>query len=201
MADIQSKTKWTLDPAHSIIDFRVKHLMIAHVKGSFKKFEAVVYTDGHNFKTAEIDFSCEPASVDTHDPQRDKHLQSAEFFDADKFSKISFKGKTAKKGSDDSLYELIGDLTIKGISKPVRLDAEFGGLMKDPWGNEKAGFTITGKVNRKDWGLAWNAPLETGGVLVGEEVKIMCEVELMKAKAMEAKKAEENTADKEMAAE
>jgi polyisoprenoid-binding protein YceI len=174
------KTKWGLDPTHSEIAFKVKHLMITNVKGVFKEFEASIYTTGEDFMTSEIDFWLNPASVDTGTPDRDAHLKSADFFDVENFKQISFTGNTFEKVDNDGSYTLYGDLTIKGITKQVKLDVEFGGVMKDPWGNEKAGFAVNGKINRKDWGLVWNAALEAGGLLVGDEVRISCEVELVK---------------------
>jgi polyisoprenoid-binding protein YceI len=174
------KTKWILDPVHSEIGFKVKHLMITNVKGEFKEFDASIYTTGENFMTSEIDFWLNPASIDTGDPKRDEHLRSADFFDVENHKQISFTGNTYEQVDGDGSYTLYGDLMIKGITKQIKLDVEFGGVMKDPWGNEKAGFTINGKINRKDWGLNWNATLEAGGVLVSDEIRISCEVELTK---------------------
>jgi polyisoprenoid-binding protein YceI len=179
-AEAPVKVKWVLDPVHSEIGFKVKHLMITNVKGDFKEFDASIYTTGENFMTSEIDFWLNPASVNTGDPKRDEHLRSADFFDVENHKQISFTGNTYEQVDGDGSYTLYGDLTIKGISKQVKLDVEFGGIMKDPWGNEKAGFTINGKINRKDWGLNWNATLEAGGVLVSEEVRINCEIQLVK---------------------
>jgi polyisoprenoid-binding protein YceI len=175
-----TKVKWAVDPAHSEIGFKVKHLMISNVKGVFKEFDASIYTTGEDFMTSEIDFWINPASIDTGDEKRDGHLKSADFFDADNFKEISFIGNTIEKVDNDGSFTLYGDLTLKGIKKQVRLDVEFGGVMKDPWGNEKAGFTINGKLNRKDWGLNWNAALEAGGMLVSDEVRISCELQLSK---------------------
>jgi polyisoprenoid-binding protein YceI len=174
------KTKWGIDPVHSEIAFKVKHLMITNVKGVFKEFEASIYTTGENFMTSEIDFWLNPASVDTGNADRDAHLKSADFFDVENHKQISFTGNTYEKVDDDGSYTLYGDLTIKGVTKQIKLDVEFGGVMKDPWGNEKAGFTVNGKINRKDWGLNWNSTLEAGGVLVSEDVRISCEVQLVK---------------------
>ena len=174
------KTKWGIDPIHSEIAFKVKHLMITNVKGVFKEFEASIYTTDENFMTSEIDFWLNPASVDTGNADRDAHLKSADFFDVENHKQISFTGNTYEKVDNDGSYTLYGDLTIKGVTKQIKLDVEFGGVMKDPWGNEKAGFTINGKINRKDWGLNWNSALEAGGVLVGEDVRISCEVQLIK---------------------
>jgi len=133
-----------------------------------------------NFMTSEIDFWLNPASVDTGDPKRDEHLRSADFFDAENHKQISFTGDTDEQVDGDGSYTLYGDLTIKEIKKQVKLDVEFGGVMKDPWGNEKAGFTINGKINRKDWDFIWNATLEAGGVQVSDDVRISCEVQLVK---------------------
>jgi polyisoprenoid-binding protein YceI len=173
------KTTWAIDPSHSKVGFKVKHLMIANVLGTFREFDAQVTTDGNDFTSAVISASINSSSVDTEIADRDTHLKSADFFDVVKFPKITFEDGRLKDLGDD-MYELTGDLVIKGISRQVVLSVEFGGLMTDPWGNVKAGFSITGKISRKDWGLTWNAALEAGGVLVGEEVKIICDVELTK---------------------
>lgn len=173
-------TKWAIDPAHSKVSFKVKHLMIANVMGNFREFQGEVTTVGTDFSTAEISFSINSASIDTEAADRDAHLKSPDFFDVANHPKITFKGTGLKKLGND-MYELSGNLTIKEITKPVDLSVEFGGLMTDPWGNVKAGFSLTGKINRKDWALNWNAALEAGGVLVGDEVKITCDIELAKA--------------------
>jgi polyisoprenoid-binding protein YceI len=174
------KVKWIIDPVHSEIGFKVKHLMITSVKGEFKEFDASIYTTGENFMTSEIDFWLNPASIDTGDPKRDEHLRSADFFDVENHKQISFTGNTYEQVDGDGSYTLYGDLTIKGIKKQVKLDVEFGGVMKDPWGQVKAGFTINGKIDRKDWELNWNTALEAGGVLVSDDVRISCEVQLVK---------------------
>ncbi len=174
------KTKWGIDPAHSEIAFKVKHLMITNVRGVFKEFEASIYTTGEDFMTVEIDCWINTASVETGDAKRDGHLKSEDFFDVENHKQITFTGNTWEKVDKESSYELYGELTIKGIAKQIKLEVEFGGVMKDPWGNEKAGFSINGKINRKDWGLTWNSTLETGGLMVSEEVRINCEVQLIK---------------------
>jgi polyisoprenoid-binding protein YceI len=174
------KTKWVVDPAHSEIGFRVKHLMITNVKGEFKEFDSSIYTTGGDFMTSDIDFRINPSSVNTGDAKRDEHLKSGDFFDASNFSEISFKGNSIEKADNVGNFTLLGDLTMKGIKNPVRLDVEFGGVMKDPWGNEKAGYTINGKINRKDWGLNWNAALEAGGMLVSDEVRLSMDIQLVK---------------------
>ena len=175
-----TKTKWSIDQAHSEISFKVRHLMISHVKGTFKTFDASIYTIGKDFRTTEVDLWIDASSINTGDTKRDEHLKSPDFFDVENYPKITFEGSGLKDLGDD-MYELKGSLTIKGVSRPVTLAVEHGGIMSDPWGNVKAGFSITGKINRKDWGLNWNAALEAGGVLVGEEVKISCDIELLKA--------------------
>jgi polyisoprenoid-binding protein YceI len=179
---MENRTSWVIDPTHSEVSFKVKHLMISNVKGIFKDFEAQVATVGNDFSTADINFTLKPASIDTGSPDRDAHLKSADFFDVENFAEMKFKANSFVS-KDDENYTLEGDLTIKGVSRSVKLDVEFGGLVTDPWGNEKAGFTINGKINRKDWGLNWNAALEAGGVLVGEEVRISIELELLKLKS------------------
>lgn len=172
-------TKWVLDPTHSEIGFKVKHMMFTNVSGSFNSFEVTAETGSDDFSDAKIEFKANVNSISTNNEQRDTHLKSADFFDAEKFASIHFKATEFKK-VDSNDFHLIGDLTIKDITKSVTLHVENGGLMKDPWGNLKAGFTITGKINRTDFGLVWNAALETGGVLVSEEVKINCEIQLVK---------------------
>lgn len=172
-----AKTTWAFDPAHSEIQFKVKHMMIATVTGKFDRFNVEVSADDDDFTNADILFSAETDSVNTGNEQRDGHLRSADFFDAENHPTLSFKA-TAYSPSTGELH---GDLTIRGNTKPVTLEAEFGGIGKDPWGNTKAGFTLSGKINRKDWGLNWNAALEAGGLLVSEEVRLLGEIQLAKA--------------------
>ncbi len=177
---MSTRTKWIIDPAHSEIGFNVKHLMITKVKGQFKEFDASIYTTGSDFLTAEVDFWMNPQSIETGNADRDGHLRAADFFDTENHKEITFRGNTFERVNDDS-YEMYGDLTIKGITKRIKVDVEFGGVMKDPWGNEKAGFTLHAKMNRSDWGISWNATLEAGGLLVSDEVRIACDVQLMKS--------------------
>lgn len=175
-------TKWALDPTHSEIGFKVKHLMFTNVSGHFTSFTASAETEGDDFSNATIGFSADIDSISTNNEQRDQHLKGTDFFDAASFPKMSFTAnKFADKG--DGEYELTGDLTMHGVTHPVKLNAEFGGIVKDPWGNIKAGFSLNGKLNRKDFGLNWNAALETGGVMVSEEVKIHAEIQLVKQAA------------------
>ena len=176
-----AKTNWALDLAHSEIQFKVKHMMIATVTGGFDRFNVTVETEEDDFSTAQISFSAETASINTGSEQRDGHLQSADFFDAEQFPALNFEGTAFTPTTGDGNYKLEGNLTIKSITKPVTLDVEFGGVGKDPWGNTKAGFTLSGKINRKDWDLNWNAALEAGGVLVSEEVRLLGEIQLAKA--------------------
>ena len=156
--------------------------MISTVRGVFREFGATVNTNTDNFVSAKIDFWMNPFSVDTNEEKRDGHLKSSDFFDVGKFEKITFISDSFEKSGEINLFKLSGNLTIKGITKKILLDAEFGGIIKDPYGNEKAGFSVNGKISRKDWGLNWNTLLETGGVMVSDEVIINCEVELLKQK-------------------
>ncbi len=173
----KKNTIWTLDAAHSEVSFKVKHLMISNVKGEFKNVTGSI--EGEDFANAKVHASIEAASIFTNNTDRDNHLRSADFFDTEHYPEITFESSAFRK-LDNENYKLTGLLTIKGVRKEVSLDVEFGGINKDPWGNEKAGFSIDGKINRKDWGLNWNAALETGGVLVSDEVKIQTEVQFVK---------------------
>lgn len=175
---MNNQIKWSIDQAHTKIGFKVKHLMISNVKGFFKTFAGSIYTTGRDFTTAEIDFWIDPSSFDTGDLKRDEHLKSKDFFEVEKYKEISFNSSGIEKSDEDGIHELWGELTMIGVTKNVKLAVEFGGIVSDPWGNEKAGFTITGKINRSDWGLVWNTTIEAGGVLVADEIYILCEVEL-----------------------
>jgi polyisoprenoid-binding protein YceI len=174
-----NRTTWVLDNSHSEIIFKVKHLMITNVKGTFRKFNATLITEGHDFSKSSIKVTVDAGSIDTNSSDRDTHLRGADFFDAEKYPQITFTGKSFTRVEDDT-YKLTGDLTMKGVTKEVTVDVEFGGTGRDPWGNEKAGFSVHGKLNRKDWGLNWNATLETGGVLLSDEVKISADVQFVK---------------------
>jgi len=167
-----------IDTAHTKIQFKVKHLMISNVMGSFKEFEGKASMIENDFTTTKVDVTIKTASIDTEAPDRDAHLKSPDFFDAEKYPEIIFKGSGMTLKDEDN-YELKGNLTIKDVTKPITLSVEYGGLMNDPWGNKKAGFSVTGEINRKDWGMEWNAALEAGGVLVGDKVKILCDVEFL----------------------
>lgn len=174
-----TKTRWNLDPTHSEIGFKVKHMMITNVSGSFGKFDAQVETNDLDFTTAKIEFTTDIDSITTSNTDRDNHLKSPDFFDAPNYPQLKFVSTKFEK-KDDENYVLHGNLTIRDVTKSVKFNVEFGGIGKDPWGNEKAGFTITGKINRTDYKLNWNAALETGGVLVSEEVKLQAEIQLVK---------------------
>ena len=170
--------KWTLDPTHSELQFKVKHLMITTVTGSLKSFSAALTSTGDEFTNAAISFSGDISSLDTGNTDRDNHLKSGDFFDAEKFPTLDFKSTSMEKDGSD--YLIKGDLTIKETTKQVKLIAEFGGIATDPWGNTKAGFTLSAKINRSEFGLTWNAALETGGVMVSEEVRILGELQFVK---------------------
>ncbi len=174
---MSTNTKWVLDPTHSELLFKVRHMMISNVKGEFKSFNATI--NGEDFSTAQVSVNIDVASIFTNNEDRDNHLKSADFFDAENNGTITFVSSAFTPKSEDE-YTLIGALTVKGVSKEITLDVAFGGINKDPWGNEKAGFSVSGKINRADFGLTWNAALETGGVLVSEEVKINAEVQFVK---------------------
>jgi polyisoprenoid-binding protein YceI len=174
-----STNKWVIDPTHSEIGFKVKHMMFTNVSGKFTKFDAAIETEGDDFENAKIEFTGAIDSIDTGNKDRDGHLLSADFFDAAQYPEIKFEAASFAK-KDEGEYTLKGDLTLHGVTRPVSLDTEFSGQMKDPWGNTKAGFSLNGKINRKDWGLNWNSALETGGVLVGEEVRLVIELQFVK---------------------
>ena len=178
-----NETKWAMDQAHSDISFKVRHLMISNIKGHFQTFDANIYTTDKDFTTANLDVWIDTASVTTNDATRDTHLKGAEFFDVENHKQITFTANSIGKGVHNGRHELWGELTMKGVTKLIKLDVKFGGIVKDPWGNEKAGFTLNGKINRSDWGLNWNSVMETGGFLVSEEVEISCEIELTKVDA------------------
>lgn len=173
-----STTKWALDPSHSEVSFKIKHMMISNVTGHINSFHVNAETDHDDFSKAKINFTGDIKSIDTNNEQRDGHLKSGDFFDAEKYPQVKFEATNYEKTGDD--YTLAGNLTIRDVTKPVNLKVEFGGVAKDPYGNIKAGFTVDGKINRKDFGLTWNAATEAGGVVVGEDVKIHAEVQLVK---------------------
>lgn len=180
MKDKTNETKWSIDPAHSEIEFKVKHLMISNVKGKFNVFDANIYTYGKNFLDAEIDLWIDASSINTGDEKRDEHLKSADFFDVQNHKTITFKADTIGNPDSNGNHELWGELSMRGVTKNIKLNVEFGGIINDPWGNERAGFIVSGKIKRSDWGLIWNTLLETGGFMVSDEIIISCEVEMIK---------------------
>jgi len=175
-------TKWLLDPVHSELTFKIKHLMISNVSGAFKNFNAKVETEETDFSKANISLTAEMSSISTNNAQRDAHLRSSDFFEVEKFPQMKFISTRIEQTEDES-FNLYGDLTLKGITKPVKLSMEFNGIVKDPQGQEKAGFLVSGKINRSDWGINLNVALETGGLMLGEDVRIQSEVQFIRQKA------------------
>ncbi len=174
-----AKSNWTIDPSHSEIGFKVKHMMFTNVSGKFNNFQAKIENEDDKFETSQISFSAQVNSIDTNNADRDNHLRSADFFDAESYPVIFFKSTGINK-VNEHVFEVSGDLTIKNVTKNITLEVEYSGLMKDPWGNTKAGVSLSGKINRKAFGLTWNASLESGGVLVGEDTKLIAEVQLIR---------------------
>jgi polyisoprenoid-binding protein YceI len=171
--------KWALDPTHAELQFKVKHLMISTVTGQFKEFEGDVETVGNDFTTARVRFAAPISSISTNNEQRDAHLKTSDFFDAENHPKLTFVSDKLEK-HDDVEYKLYGTLTMRGVSKPVVLNVEFGGIAQDPWGNTRAGFTVTGKINRQDFGVAFNAITETGGFMLGNDISLIASVQFVK---------------------
>jgi polyisoprenoid-binding protein YceI len=175
-----ANVKWAVDPMHSEVQFKVKHLMITTVTGYFQQFNLVAETSDDQFTSAgTIEFTADVNSINTNNEQRDTHLKSPDFFDAGTHGQIRFVGKKYEKVSGND-YKLHGDLTIKGITKPVTVDVEFGGIVVDPYGQTKAGFTVTGKISRKEFGLTWSAVTEAGQVVVSDDIRLQAEVQLVK---------------------
>jgi polyisoprenoid-binding protein YceI len=171
--------KWKIDPAHSEIQFKVKHLMITTVTGYFKQFDLEVETENDDFNTASrIEFTADIDSIDTNNQQRDTHLKSADFFDAENHGQLKFVGKKYEVSGDSG--KLHGDLSIRGVTKPVTVDVDFGGIVTDPYGQTKAGFTVASKISRKEFGLTWSAVTEAGQVVVSDDVKLHAEIQLVK---------------------
>lgn len=174
-----STTTWNVDPMHSEVLFKVKHLVISTVTGSFKSFSGQATTTNETLEDAAIEFTIDVNSVDTGQPGRDEHLKAADFFDTEKFPQFKFVSTSFKKSEED-IYTLIGNLTIKGITKEIELEAEYGGTEKDSYGNTKVGFEVTGVVDRKDFGVSFNALTETGGLALGEKIKVVANIQLAK---------------------
>lgn len=172
-------TTWKIDPLHSEIEFKVKHLMITNVTGHFAEYDATVEAGAEDFSDAKISFEANVNSVSTKNAQRDEHLKGADFFDAANHPKITFTSTEVKK-KDAENFILKGDLSIRGVTKPVELNVEYNGITVDPWGQTKAGFELTGKINRKDFGLSWSATTEAGGLVVSDDVRLILGVQLVK---------------------
>jgi polyisoprenoid-binding protein YceI len=173
------KTKWIIDSTHSELGFKIKHLMISNVSGSFKDFKATVETDNEDFSTAQINLTADMASITTNNEQRDAHLRNSDFFEVETYPELTFQSTKIEK-VDDEAFTVFGQLTLKGVTKDVKLNLEYNGLTKDPWGGQRAGFMVAGKINRSDWGVSFNGVLETGGLVLSEEVKIVGEIQLVK---------------------
>jgi polyisoprenoid-binding protein YceI len=173
------QTTWSIDPAHSHVGFGIKHLMISTVRGQFTDVKGTVAVDERDPTSAKVDITIATQSVTTGDEKRDGHLRSPDFFDVERFPAITFRSKRVEGRSGDS-FRVLGDLTIRDVTREVVLDVELLGRAKDPWGNDRAAFEASTKINRGDYGLTWNAALEAGGVLVGDEVKISIESELLR---------------------
>jgi polyisoprenoid-binding protein YceI len=176
----ETLTRWGIDTTHSEITFKVKHLVISTVTGKFKEFDASIETDNEDFEHAAISFSAAINSIDTGNEDRDNHLKSDDFFNAEEYPTLSFSSNSFKKIGDGT-YKLTGDLTIRGNTKTVELDAEYGGTVVDPYGNTKAGFEVTGKINRKEFGLTWSAVTEAGNIVVSDDVKLILNVQFTKS--------------------
>jgi polyisoprenoid-binding protein YceI len=172
-------TKWTIDKAHSEVQFKAKHLVISTVTGQFNEFDGWLEMEDENLENAKAWFTVDVNSISTNSPDRDNHLKSADFFDAENHPQIKFKSTRFEKKGENT-YKMKGDLTMRGTTKEVTLDVEYGGTMVDPWGNTKAGYEITGKVNRHDFGLKWNAVTEAGGLVVGDEIRLALNIQLAK---------------------
>jgi len=175
-------TKWALDPTHSELQFKVKHLMISTVTGQFNNFSGSVETQGEDFSTAKIQLTAEAASISTNNDHRDAHLKNGDFFDVENYPQITFRSSSLTR-VDDENFKLKGELTMRGVTKEILLDVEFGGVTNDPWGNVRAGFTVTGKIKRTDFNVSFGAIAETGGVMLSDEVKIISNVEFVREAA------------------
>ena len=176
---IGSKTTWKLDPSHTLVEFSAKHLMISTVKGRITDVEGVIHADEKDVTNSSVEATLKAASLDTRTEQRDNHLRSADFLEVEKYPEIKFRSTRIE--GDRQAFKLTGDLTIRGITRPITLDVTFEGQTKDPWGGERIGFSASGKIDRRDFGLTWNVMLEAGGMTVSNDIKINIEVEAVKA--------------------
>jgi polyisoprenoid-binding protein YceI len=178
-------SKWNIDPTHSGINFSVRHMVVSKVRGRFAKYSGSLELDEYDLTRSVVEATIDASSIDTGTAQRDEHLRSADFFDVTKFPELRFRSTSIEKLAEDR-YRVTGELTIRDVTREVKLDVEYGGKNKDPWGNERVGFLATTALDRKDFGLGWNQLLETGGVLVGDRVEIELEVQGIKAKSVQA---------------
>jgi polyisoprenoid-binding protein YceI len=174
--------KWALDPTHSELQFKVKHLMVSNVTGTIENFDVDIEAPEDSMEDAQIRFTADISSLSTRNKRRDKHLKSGDFFDAENYPHLKFESTSFKKIDDQ--YELKGNLTIRDVTNPVKLHVKYGGQAVGPLGNTKTGFSLSGKINRKDWGITHNAVMETGGVMIGEQVRLMAEVQLAEVKEL-----------------
>ena len=177
--EVLKSQSWSIDEIHSKIRFSARHMVISEVEGQFNKFDFSFINEGDDLTTGQVELIIYANSVDTRNTDRDNHLRSADFFDAEKYPEIKFKSSSIKR-IDDEKYKLIGDLTIKRITKAIELDVAYGGQIKDPWGNTRAGFNVKGSLNRFDYGLRWNNLIETGGAVVGKTINLNCDIEVVK---------------------
>jgi len=176
---MKKSTTWVIDPAHSDVQFKIKHLVISTVTGSFRKFEGSAVTEGDDFTNAKVHFTLDVKSIDTNQTQRDEHLQNGDFFAADLYPKITFESTSFTKISS-SMYKMIGDLTLKGVTKPVELSVEYGGSQNSAQGILKHGFEVTGIINRAEFGMNWNVIIDTGGLGLGEDIKLIANIQVAK---------------------
>lgn len=173
-----NQTKWSIDQEHTDITFKIRHLIIACIKGAFKTFDANIYTYGKDFSTAEIEVWIDASSITTGDKDRDEHLKSKDILDVQNHKEITFTSICIDKINETQKHELWGELTIVGIKQNIKLDVEFGTILNDPWGSERMEVSVSGKIKRADWGLVLNSNLEAGGIMIGDEISISCEMAL-----------------------
>lgn len=176
-----STTKWAIDPAHSELQFKVRHMLVSHVTGHFKNFTATVETNGDDITSAKVHLTADVNSISTNNEQRDAHLRTGDFFDAEHHPQLVFESDRLEKTGENE-YKLHGQLTMRGVTKPITLNVEHGGIVQDPWGLTRTGFNVTGKLNRKDWGVSFSIISETGSIMLGEEVSIIANAEFTKQK-------------------
>jgi polyisoprenoid-binding protein YceI len=178
-SSVFAQTTWSVDKSHSKVGFSVTHLVITDVEGYFKNYDATITTKDDDLTTANVDFTINTSSIFTDNNDRDNHLRSDDFFNAEKYPQMIFKGKSLKKVGDKK-YKLIGDFTIRDVTKQITLDVTYNGTVKDPWGNTKAGFKVTGEIDRFDYNLKWDKSIETGSLVVGKEVELVIDLQLVK---------------------